>query len=166
MKKNRLQVLLAIMLIGITAFAFAGCGSGDENTDETTEATTEAATEATASTQDPEFDLIKIARDSGIIYVIPSNIGYTMESNNHTSASISLNSAKADGLNGTAGTLMAFDAGDTSYEDFPDYQQVGEKDGITYIMLFATDLQYNAEDSQQTQDYNDLVDALKTFRVK
>lgn len=165
MKKSRLlMMLMAIMMVGVMAFAFAGCGS-DETTDETKEAITEE-TEGTSEVA-TDFDIMTVLNENGFEEKFSTDIMYVVEQDSKTSVSVYLKSAKVDGNGGLAGTIMAFEESNTEYEKFPDYEVIGQKDGMTYITLYATDVQFGEDADQETIDnYNGLVQKLREFTVE
>lgn len=164
MKKSRITKLAAaLFLAGMMAFAFAGCGDTQEP-EEPTEAVTETETaEETAA----DFDIMTVLNENGFEEEFSADIMYEVEQDSETSVSVYLKSAKVDGDGGLAGTIMAFEEGNTEYEQFPDYEVIGQKDGMTYITMYATDVQFGEDADQQTIDnYNGLVQKLKEFKVE
>lgn len=166
MKKSRLlMMLISIVMIGAMAFAFAGCGGNEEATDETTEAVTEETEETSEATAD--FDIMTVLNENGFEEIFSTDIMYVVEQDSETSVSVYLKSAKVEGSGGLAGTIMAFEEGNTEYEQFPDYEVIGQKDGMTYITLYATDVQFGEDADQEIIDnYNGLVQKLREFTVE
>lgn len=167
MRKNRLlMVLMAIMMIGIMAFAFAGCGD-DGNTEQTTEATTEEAETQTNGSllDDPEYDINVVLVNAGLEEALDATgVDYSIIQFSNISNEVAINASGE--YDGVAGTFMAYEKGNTEYENLPDYQISGEKDGVVYVLMLATDVRYNAEDPQEEEEYFKLTEALKAFTIE
>ena len=167
-KRSFLKFITALVLSSAMIIAFAGCGSDGTEEEVTTEATTQATTEATtAVVLDDSFNIDQVLMEAGLNDALnAAGAEYYMQLDSNTSQTVGINSARADDLDGVAGTIMAFASGDQSYTEFPDYQIMGEKDGVTYILLLATDVQYNPNNQTQVREYETLVNALKNFTIK
>lgn len=169
MKKNRLlMILISIMMIGVIAFAFVGCGDKEEATDETTEAATEANEEAVTTDsllEDPEYDINVILMNAGLKETLDATgVEYSINQFSNITNDVSINTGD-DELDGVAGAFMAYAKGDNEYEALPDYKIIGEQDGVVYVLMLPTDVRYNTEDPQQKADYEKLTEALKTFTI-
>ena len=172
MKKSRLlMMLMAIIMVGIMAFAFAGCGNEEDVTDETTEAVTEETEDTeTAATdsllEDPEYDINVVLMNAGLAEALDATgVEYSINQFSNITNDVSIATGDEE-LDGVAGSLMAYAKGDTTYEDLPDYKIIGEQDGVVYVLMLPTDVRYNAEDPQQAEDYEKLTEALKTFTIE
>ena len=169
MKKSRLlMMLMSVMMIVVMAFAFAGCGDNEEATDETTEAVAEE-TEAQSTDsllEDPEYDINVVLMNAGLGDALDATgVEYSINQFSNITNDVSINTGDEE-LDGVVGSFMAYAKGDTEYENLPDYQIVGEQDGVVYVLMLPTDLRYNAEDSQQSADYEKLTEALKAFTIE
>ena len=50
-------------------------------------------------------------------------------------------------------TILAYDAGDESYDVLPEYNIIGESDGKVYIAAYPTDMQYDSNNKKAVADY-------------
>ena len=50
-------------------------------------------------------------------------------------------------------TILAYDAGDESYDVLPEYNVIGERGGKVYIAAYPTDLQYDSNDKKAVANY-------------
>lgn len=50
-------------------------------------------------------------------------------------------------------TILAYDAGDESYDVLPEYNIIGESDGKVYIAAYPTDMQYDSSNMKAVADY-------------
>lgn len=169
MKKEKIVRFIAVLLV-IGMMSAVSCGSAEDETGttettQTSQTTQPSETSAAASVDDPSYDIEDVLEAAGLEAALPADIDYDIEETSSTAVSIYLEAAEDAGLGGVVGDIMAFDEGDTSYDVFPDYQVIGEKNGITYVTLYATDLQYDPNDAQQKEDYERLTYALKAFRI-
>lgn len=78
------------------------------------------------------------------------------ETTSDTTMNFYYTKARDSGLSGTVFTLIAYDWGDNGYENFPNYNIAGLTEDKKYIVTFATDLQFDADDPVQTSEYNRL----------
>lgn len=171
--RETIRKLLMAGLIASLVFAFAGCDSdSDEKNIEDTETTTEA-TEATTEAA-ADYDIMEgsqlvengselLLYGNDFLLIMPNDDDWGYEKSSDDSLEIYLKDAREDGMEGNLVTIMAFDPEDTSYENFPDYTVAGhgQNCGKTFIALFPTDVQYNAQDEDQTEDYNNLYNHVK-----
>lgn len=59
---------------------------------------------------------------------------------------------KAD-LGGKLVTILAYDAGDESYDVLPEYNVIGESGGKVYIAAYPTDMQYDSSNKKAVANY-------------
>ena len=50
-------------------------------------------------------------------------------------------------------TILAYDAGDESFDALPEYSVIGESSEKVYIAAFPTDMQYDSKDKKAVADY-------------
>ena len=50
-------------------------------------------------------------------------------------------------------TILAYDAGDESYDVLPEYNVIGERGGKVYIAAYPTDMQYDSSDKKAVVNY-------------
>ena len=50
-------------------------------------------------------------------------------------------------------TILAYDAGDESYDVLPEYNIIGESDGKVYIAAYPTDMQYDSSNKKAVSNY-------------
>lgn len=173
MRKSRLfMILMAVMVAGMMTIAFAGCDQQEEQTEEETTTTvsevSEETTVALAGGIDESFNLAEALKDTGVIATLDApGVDYYIEQDSNVCETVYISACQdEEELDGMVGFIMAYDESDKSYEDLPDYRVAGEKDGITYVVSLATDLRYNAEDPQQTSDYEKMTEAMKSIEIK
>lgn len=70
--------------------------------------------------------------------------------NSITIYNIALNKAKRGGK---LVTILAFNSGDKSYDVLPDYNVIGESDGVVYIAAYPTDMQYDGGKKNDIAEY-------------
>lgn len=107
----------------------------------------------------------------------PAYIDWEYEVVNNTTLKIYHSGAKKDGFGGTVLTIMAYDWGDNSYEEFPSWAVAGSSADKKYIAVLPTDVQFNPKDSVQASEYREMLqiaedmdsndeDAYNLFKVK
>lgn len=65
--------------------------------------------------------------------------------------------AHRSGYGGCFVTIKAFDRGDNSYEDIPDYKIAATSSDKKYVAILPTDLQYDGSDADQAEEYGKLL---------
>ena len=165
MRKNRLlSIALVLMMTGIMAFAFAGCGESEEPVQETTQTTEETTT--VSLLEDPEFDINVILTNAGLQEALDATgADYSINKTSGTVCEVAINTGSEE-LDGVAGTFMAFSPDSSEYEALPDYRICGEKDGVVYVLLSPTDVRYDANDPQQQEDYGKISEVLNAFVIE
>ena len=149
-------------------FAVTACGPKAE-TDTEEESQTETTTEETT-----EYDIASNLRLAGgdekildtdcfrITLSRGPSWDYTVDSK--TSITIyNIASREAD-CGGRLVSIIAYDADDKGYEVLPSYCVIGEKDGKVYIAEYPTDVQFNMDDEQATEDYQAVYDEVNKIR--
>ena len=178
MKKHIRMILLA-GLIAMMTIAFAACGDSDtdeksttesqttvtENTDATDETTTEAAGGydiMNGFKLEPNGSVL-LLHGNGFVLAMPNDDDWGYEQTSETSLTIYDKDAREDNFGGELVTIMAFDPEDTTYEDFPDYTVAGKSQKVnkTFIALFPTDAQFDANDPEDEADYMELFNHVK-----
>lgn len=72
--------------------------------------------------------------------------------------------AAESGYGGTVFTIIAYDWGDNSYTDFPNYEVAALSEDKKYIVLFPTDVQYDPQDSTQQEEYQRLAEYARRIK--
>ena len=130
--------------------------------DQETEAVVDEPEEVPVS--QPDYDIssgMKIKDKDGVKTLNTDHFSLTLSHgkswdakvNNSRSITVynkALNKAKNGG---TLVTILAYDAGDTSYEVLPEYSVIGTSDGQVYIAAFPTDVQFDESDKKSYSDY-------------
>ncbi|MGN0702480.1 MAG: hypothetical protein ACI4KL_04795 [Lentihominibacter sp.] len=165
MRKNRLlAAALVLMMTGVMAFAFTGCGENEAPAEETTQTTEETTSESLL--EDPEYDINVILTNAGLQEALDaSGADYSIITTSSTVCDVAINTGSEE-LDGVAGTFMAFSADSSEYQDFPDYRVCGEKDGVVYVLLSPTDVRYDVNDPQQQEDYGKITEVLNAFVIE
>ena len=88
----------------------------------------------------------------------PAYIDWDYKIVSNTALEIYYKPAKESGVGGTVVTIMAFDWGDNSYEDFPDWSLAGSGSTKKYIAVFPTDVRYDPYDQTQVKEYQELME--------
>lgn len=179
--KKYLSILVAALMI----FAFAGCGSDNEPAEEqpeeqveeqapeTTESQSEEQTPETTEADDYDIAANLMLAGGGAEKAIDtdhftislthgSSWDYEVDSN--TSITIYNVASREADCGGRLVSILAYDAGDKSYEILPSYCVIGEKDGKVYIAEYPTDVQFDFNDEQATADYQAVYEEVNKIR--
>ena len=76
-----------------------------------------------------------------------------MKVNGKTSITIYNTALYESNHGGKLVTILAYDAGDGSYDILPEYNVIGESDGKVYIAAYPTDMQYDSDNKKAVTDY-------------
>lgn len=79
---------------------------------------------------------------------MPNTGDWDYEVVNDTTISLYYTPSRDTGYGGYLVSLMAFDPGDNSYEDFPEYSVIARGSVKTYVALFPTDVQFSSEQQE------------------
>ena len=172
MKKSKLliSILLSIMLI----FTMTTCGSKTDAEPET-ESETEAQTETETTTEESaEYDIASNLRLAGgdeklldtdyFRITLPCGPSWDYTVDSKTSITIYNIASKEADCGGRLVSIIAYDADDKEYEVLPSYSVIGEKGGKVYIAEYPTDVQFNMDDEQATEDYKAVYDEVNKIR--
>lgn len=97
---------------------------------------------------------------------LPGTVPWGWEKTSNTSVKIYYQGALDSGYGGTVVTVRAYDPDDTSYLELPRYQIAGKSSDKVYVAIFPTDLQYDASNAVQTDEYNELMSYAKEIDEK
>ena len=61
-------------------------------------------------------------------------------------------------------TILAYDAGDDSYDVIPEYNVIGTSNGRKYIAAFPTDVQFDESDKKSYSDYMAVLDEVSKLK--
>lgn len=159
---QKLKLLISILLSVMLIFTMTACGSKTEPEPEE-ETQTEEQTET--QTEEPaEYDIASNLQLAGggdekaidtdhftITLSHGSSWDYTVDSK--TSITIYNVAAKEANYGGRLVSILAYDAGDKSYENLPSYGVIGEKNGKMYIAEYPSDVQFDPSDEKSMEDY-------------
>lgn len=81
----------------------------------------------------------------------------------NSSISFYYSKAKENGYGGWVFTIKAYDWGDNSYSDFPDYKIADTTSDKKYIIILPTDVQYDYTDSTQQEEYGRMLQFANTI---
>ena len=73
--------------------------------------------------------------------------------NNKTSITIYNTALYEANRGGKLVTILAYDAGDESYDVMPEYNIIGESGGKVYIAAYPTDMQYDSSNKKAVANY-------------
>lgn len=88
----------------------------------------------------------------------PAYIDWDYKVVDNTTLDIIYTPAAKSGFGGNVVTIMAYDWGDNSYEDFPDWSVAGSDADKKYIAVFPTDVRFDPNDSTQQKEYQELLE--------
>ena len=71
---------------------------------------------------------------------------------------------KAD-LGGKLVTILAYDAGDESYDVIPEYNVIGESNGKVYIAAYPTDVQFDESDKKSYGYYQAVFEEVSRLKA-
>ena len=97
--------------------------------------------------------------------MVPNNLNWAYEQTDHNSFEIYYKPARDTGFGGHVVSIRAYDLEDEEYQVFPDWQLCGETKEKRYIAILPTDVQFNPNDSTQTEEYNKLLEWAYTLDV-
>ncbi len=180
MTKKMIALLMSIMLV----LAFTACGSGSEpepeaepevQTEEQTEQTEQTEEQAPETTGSEEYNIASNLMLAGggaekaidtdyftITLTHGSSWDYEVDSN--TSITIYNVASRDADYGGRLVSILAFDAGDTSYEVLPSYNVIGEKNGKVYIAEYPSDVQVDPSNDQAVEDYEAVFQEVKKIQ--
>ncbi|MDO5541037.1 MAG: hypothetical protein Q4F83_13395 [Eubacteriales bacterium] len=92
---------------------------------------------------------------------LPLDIKWECEIVNENTLNFFYNRAKDAGYGGKFLTLKSYDWSANDYSDFPDWKIAGLSNDKKYVAVFPTDLQYDATDSVQKDEYSRLLSIVK-----
>ena len=169
---RKLKILISILLSLTLVFAMTACGSKTEPEPEK-ETKTEEQTE-TQTDESAEYDIASNLRLAGgdeklldtdyfrITLSHGSSWDYTADSK--TSITIYNIAAREANCGGRLVSIVAYDAGDNSYENLPSYGVIGEKDGKMYIAEYPSDVQFDPSDEKSMEDYQAVYEEVNKIR--
>ena len=156
-----------VVLAGCITINMPGSdGSGGNGGTETTEPPTEPTEfnladglkmteEGPEKTIDTDYFTLKLGAGSTWTYEIDNN------------KSISLyNIISRDSMDGGGwlGSIAAYDEGDTSYNELPSFTEVGQAGGKTIVFEYPTDVQFDMNNAQATEEYKVVEQQLNKIR--
>lgn len=127
----------------------------------------------TAGTESPSVDDgYNIAEDIGVFnsegqarleskyftLYLPADGDWIYQAEDNNTIGIYYGPAYESGAGGHLVSIKAFDWGDNSYEEYPEYAVAGTSEGKKYIAIFPTDVQYN---SSQEDGYRRMYEYVK-----
>lgn len=90
---------------------------------------------------------------------LPGNISWEYEIVDQDTISFIYTPARDSGVGGRFLTITAYDWSDNGYESLPRWSIAGLDEEKKYVASLPTDLQYDASDSLQTEEFQRLIDA-------
>jgi hypothetical protein len=88
---------------------------------------------------------------------LPGSISWDYEQIDNSAFLIYYSPARDAGCGGTVVSIRAYDWGDNSYEDFPEWQIAGSSNDKKYVAILPTDVQYDVNDATQVEEYQRLL---------
>ena len=162
MKKN--LKLLALLLALVLAVAMTACGSKEESSEEPLSDATQTEEQAETEVATDDYDIAANIRLAGggdekavdtdhFTLTLTHGDTWDYEIDSKTSITFYNIAGREAGCGGRLLTLIAYEPGDTTYEEMPHYCVVGEKDGKVYVAEFPSDVQADVENEQNMNDY-------------
>ena len=97
--------------------------------------------------------------------MIPNNLNWGYEQLDARTFEIYHKTARETGFGGKVVSIIAMDLDDETYQEFPHWQICGESSDKRYVAVLPTDVQFNGNDSTQTEEYNKLLEWAYTLNV-
>ena len=130
---------------------------------------TSAEPEAAATVQD-DFDIasglnikekdgVKTLKTEHFTLTLTHGKSWDVKVNSKRSMTVYNNALGKAKHGGKLVTILAYDAGDDSYDVIPEYNVIGTSNGRKYIAAFPTDVQFDESDKKSYSDYMAVLEA-------
>ena len=100
-----------------------------------------------------EKDGIKSLSTDHFILTLSHGKSWDAKVNSKTSITIYNKALYEGNRGGKLVTILAYDAGDESYDVLPEYNIIGESGGKVYIAAYPTDMQYDSSNKKAVANY-------------
>lgn len=107
---------------------------------------------------------IKVVDTDHIRIALSHGKTWSYSADSKTSITIYNKESKNSGSGGVLVSIMAFALEDARYKDFPDYSVIGETEGMRYIAVYPTDVQFDPENNQAMEDYRAVMQEINKIR--
>lgn len=119
--------------------------------------------EVSTDTNDNNADM-KVVDTDHIRIVLSRGKTWSYNADSKFSITIYNEASRKAGRGGVLVSIMAFPLDDADYEDFPNYSVIGETEGMRYIAVYPTDVQFDPENNQAIEDYRAVMQEVKKIR--
>ena len=139
---------------------------------------TEAVTEEPEIVSQPQDDYdiasgLKITGKGGVktlktdhfILTLSHGKSWDVKVNSKTSLTVYNKALNKADLGGKLVTILAYDAGDESYDVIPEYNVIGESNGKVYIAAYPTDVQFDESDKKSYGDYQAVFEEVSRLKA-
>ena len=135
---------------------------------------TSAEPEAPATVQD-DFDIasglnikekdgVKTLKTEHFTLTLTHGKSWDVKVNSKRSMTVYNNALGKAKHGGKLVTILAYDAGDDSYDVIPEYNVIGTSNGRKYIAAFPTDVQFDESDKKSYSDYMAVLDEVSKLK--
>ena len=107
---------------------------------------------------------MKVVETDHIRIVLSHGKSWSYSADSKYSITIYNEASKNAGSGGALVSIMAFSLNDAGYKAFPDYSIIGETEGMRYIAVYPTDIQFDPENKQAMEDYQAVMQEINIIR--
>ena len=107
---------------------------------------------------------MKVVETDHIRIVLSHGKSWSYSADSKYSITIYNEASKNTGSGGALVSIMAFSLNDAGYKAFPDYSIIGETEGMRYIAVYPTDIQFDPENKQAMEDYQAVMQEINKIR--
>lgn len=161
---KKLSKIVCLLMALVLMIVMTACGSKKESTEEPV---TDAQTEEQASTDEAsdDYDIaanlklmgdpegVKIVDTDHFTLTLPLGGTWDYDYDSKTSITFYNIAGREADCGGRLFSLVAYEPGDTSYENLPHYSVVGEADGKVYVAEYPSDVQADIEVEEHMEQY-------------
>lgn len=159
-KQNGILIYLisaVVILISVTGIAYDLKMLADKEFD------IASGLELSMEADNKESD-VKVVDTDHIRISLSHGNSWSFSADGKNSVTIYNDASKKSGSGGVLVSIMAFPLDDAEYEVFPDYSVIGEAEGMRYIAVYPTDVQFDPENNQAMEDYRAVMKEINKIR--
>lgn len=119
--------------------------------------------EVSADSDSKDADM-KVIDTDHIRVTLSHGKSWSVRTDHEKSITIYNDASRNAGSGGALVTIMAFSPDDREYESFPDYSIIGESEGLKYVAVYPTDVQFDPENRQAMEDYQAVMEEVNKIR--
>ena len=110
-------------------------------------------------------DGIKTLKTDHFTLTLSHGKSWDVKVNSKTSITVYNKALNKADLGGKLVTILAYDAGDDSYDVIPEYNVIGESNGKVYIAAYPTDVQFDESDKKSYGDYQAVFEEVSKLKA-